>query len=112
MLIAARRVQEDGKDGYKFIGELYDKLLSNQGKSQYIKNAMKQLTKITRNGFIDLFRTRKPVFVLAVLDSGVAIRSINKHIDKFESNIAKFSLNELAKNMRNLEISFQILQLN
>lgn len=112
VLIAARRVQEDGKDGYKFIGELYDKLLSNRGTSQYIKDARSQLTKINRKDFIELFLNRTPVFVLAVLDSAAASRSIDTQIDQFESNIAKFSLNELAKNMRNLEINFQILQLN
>jgi uncharacterized protein (TIGR04141 family) len=112
VFIAARRVQEDSKDGFKFIGQLYDTLQANQGTSAYIVNARNQLQNIQKNVFIDLFTTRNLVFVLAVLDTSVANRSLATQIDEFGSNIAKFSLNELAKNMNNQEISFQILQLS
>lgn len=112
VFIAARRVQEDSKNGYKFIGELYDSLNGNQGTSAYIVNARDQLINITRDKFIDLFRVRKPVFVLAVLDTSTTNRKLATQIEEFESNIAKFSLNELAKNMNNQEISFEILQLS
>lgn len=111
VFIAARRVQEDSKNGYKFIGELYDNLKGNRGNSDYIVKARNQLINITRKGFIDLFRVRKPIFVLAVLDTSTKTRKLGNQIEEFESNIAKFSLNELAKNMNNQEISFEILQL-
>jgi len=112
VLISARRILEDTKDGHRFVGELYDKLLANKGETLYFKNAKSQLTGLTRTAFISLFKVRKPVFVLAVLDNVKATRSLADDIDNFDSNIAKFSLNELSKNMRNLEVGFQILQID
>lgn len=112
ILIAARRVLEDSKDGYKFIGDLYDKLNSITPKTQYFIDAKNQLKSISKKDFIALFQKRKIVFVLAVLDDVKTIRTLTKDIEDYDSNIAKFSLNELTKNMRNLDIPFQILQLD
>ena len=112
VLISARKVVEDSKIKYEFIGQLYDKLANNNGNSTYIKNAKKQLNKITRKQFIDLFSERKIVFILAVMDtSRSGTRTLVDHITDFDSNIAKFSLNELAKSMRNLDAAFQVVQL-
>jgi len=47
---------------------------------------------------------------LAILDTAVVQRGLDK-IDLFSSNIAKFSLNELIKNMRNLAVDFQIYEI-
>jgi len=112
VLISARKVVEDSKIKYEFIGQLYDKLANSNGNSTYIKNAKKQLNTITRQQFIDLFSERKIVFILAVMDTSRAgTRTLINHITDFDSNIAKFSLNELAKSMRNLDAAFQVLQL-
>ena len=111
VLIAARRVQEDEKNGYKFLGELYDTVTASQGPSQYYVDARGQFKNLNRRTFIDLFRNRKFIFVLAVQDTAISHRTLLTQIDQFESNIAKFSLNELAKNMNNLEVNFQIEQL-
>ena len=112
VFIAARKVLEDSKNSYKFIESLYDVLSTNKGKTSYILNAKAQLNKISKVDFIKLFECRTPVFVLAVLDTSTkGVRQLESDIESFDSNIAKFSLNELTKNMRNLDVEFQILQL-
>ncbi len=108
--IAARRMKEDIKTGYKFVGKLYDSVINSTGKSNYSVYAKKQLNNLSRNDFIKLFQKRKPVFVLAVKDTANTTRNLNK-IEDFNSNIAKFSLQELVKNMRNLAIDFEICEL-
>jgi len=108
--IAARRLKEDAKTGYKFTGKLYDSVSNSKGTSSYKSAAKKELKKIKKEKFIELFKTRNPVFVLAVLDTAKTKRTISE-IDKFNSNIAKFSLYELVKNMRKLAIDFEILEL-
>ncbi len=108
--IAARRVQEDSKTGYKFIEKLYDEVKNNQGKSEYTKKAMNQLNNLEKNEFLNLFRNRKRVFVLAVKDTAKSTRSLN-NMKEFDSNIAKFSLHELVKNMRNLAVDFEIYEI-
>jgi uncharacterized protein (TIGR04141 family) len=111
--IAARRVVEDTKNKFEFLGGLYDTLQSNKGTSAYITDAKSQLLKITRSNFVQLFSDRNIVFVLAVLDGAKSTgRSLENNIAAFNSNIAKFSMNELAQKMRNLDVQFQILQLD
>lgn len=110
IFIAARRIKEDIKSGYNYLGNLYDLVKNNQGISSYSKNAKNQLTNIKKSDFVDLFKTRKPVFVLAVVDTSKKNRSLKK-VDDFSSNIAKFSLHELVKNMRNLAVDFEIYEI-
>lgn len=111
VLIAARKVNEDSKNNCIFLEVLYDTVIKNKGKTPYSKEAKQNLSKITKSDFIDLMKNRTLVFVLAVLDDSAGNRKMEIDIDKFDSNIAKFSLNELSKSMRNLEVEFQILQL-
>lgn len=108
--ISARRVKEDIKTGYKFIGKLYDKVEKSEGKTPYTQKAKMHLKGIAKDKFLNLFKNRKPVFVLAVLDTAKSKRSFKK-IDKFNSNIAKFSLHELVKNMRRLAMDFEIIEI-
>ena len=61
--------------------------------------------------FLPLFQERKIVFVLAVQDRAKSVRTLEKNMADFDSNIAKFSLNELTQKMRNLDVAFEILQL-
>lgn len=111
VLIAGRKVKEDSKNSYVFLEELYDKVTKNKGKSPYSLEAKKYLLKVSKLDFINLVKNRNIVFVLAVLDDSKSGRKLEKDIQKFDSNIAKFALNELTKSMRNLEIDFKILQL-
>lgn len=111
ILIAARKVKEDSKNNFIYLEKLYDTVISNKGTSTYSKDAIKYLKKTSKKDFIDIVRKRNIVFVLAVLDTASSKRRLETDIVKFDSNIAKFSLNELTKNLRNLEVDFKILQL-
>jgi len=109
--IAARKVLEDSKNKFTFLGSLYDALTASKGTSNYYKKARKELGKISRVDFIKLFQERKIVFVLAVQDRAKSVRTLEKNMADFDSNIAKFSLNELTQKMRNLDVALEILQL-
>ncbi|WDF46272.1 TIGR04141 family sporadically distributed protein [Chryseobacterium sp. KACC 21268] len=109
--IASRKVLEDVKDDYKYLESLYDSVKNNNGESIYYQNAKTQFEDVSKTQFIKKIRDKKIIFVLAVLDTSNSGRRLDKEIDKFDSNIAKFTLVELSKNMRNLGVDFQILQL-
>jgi uncharacterized protein (TIGR04141 family) len=108
--IAARRIKEDFNTGFSFIEKLYDKVHDTKGNKPYNIKAKNQLNKYSKDDFISLFKTRKLNFVLAVLDTAVIQRNLS-NIDLYESNIAKFSLHELVKNMRNLDVDFLIYEI-
>jgi uncharacterized protein (TIGR04141 family) len=109
--IASRKVFEDVKNNYKYLEGLYDLVKGNNGETDYYKNAKKQFGTVSKKQFINKLKNKKITFVLAVLDTSDSGRSLVTEIEKFESNIAKFTLVELSKNMRNLGVNFQILQL-
>lgn len=111
VLIAARKIKEDSKNNFVFLESLYDTVINNTGKSAYYKDAKKYLSTSTKVDFINIIKNRNIVIVLAVLDTVKGSRKLEIDIEKFDSNIAKFSLNELSKNLRNLELEFKILQL-
>lgn len=111
ILIASRKMIEDVRMNYQYLESLYDKAVNNKGETEYYQKVKKQFEHCTKDQFINLIRNKKSVFVLAVLDTGKTERSLYENIDKFESNIAKFTLNELAKGMRNLGMPLEILQL-
>lgn len=111
VLIAAKKVKEDSKNKFDYLEKLYDTVTNNSGTTKYSIDAKKYLSKFSKKDFIDIVRKRNIVFVLAVLDKGSKTRKMETDIVKFDSNIAKFSLNELTKSMRNLEVDFNILQL-
>lgn len=111
VLIAARKVSEDTKMKYVFHQMLYEKVENNNGDSDYSKEAKKALLKTSKGDFLNLMKGKKVIFVLAVLDKSDKNRTLKKDLKKYNSNIAKFCLNELAKNMRGLGVEFQILQL-
>lgn len=110
--IASRKILEDVKNEHKYLAELYDLVKNNHGKSEYSKNAKGQFLGLTKKKFIDSIKGKKIIFVLAVLDTAKTKRSLLNNIEKFDSNIAKFTLIELSKNMRTLGANFQIVQID
>ncbi|MBA5630340.1 DUF6119 family protein [Moheibacter lacus] len=110
--IAGRKIHEDVKSNYEFLESLYDSVANSKGKSPYTIRAKKQFDKLSKKQFIAKIKNKKVVIVLAVADSSKKKRDLFTNIEKFESNIAKFMLTELAKNMRNLGIEFQITQID
>lgn len=108
--IAARKIKEDIPSGRSYLVEHYNKLNKMIAKTDYFKLAQKQLNKTSQDDYINLFDSRKPIFVLAVLDGAVKQRSLN-NVSDFESNIAKFCLHGLAQDMRVLNVEFKIIQI-
>jgi uncharacterized protein (TIGR04141 family) len=112
--IAARRLQDDAKTGGSFLENHYETLASSKGISPYIVKARKQLDHFSQDEYTAIFdpkNKRKLVFVLAILDSAIKKRSFKK-ISEYDSNIAKFCLQKLVIDMRQLDIELQILQIS
>jgi len=111
VFISARKIQEDSKMGFIFLQSLYDRVVKNNGKEEYFKNIKKQFAKLKKEDFIKLIEDKKIVFVLSVLDTAKNERMLYTDIKDFDSNIAKFTMLELSKNMRYLGVDFKVLQL-
>jgi len=109
--ISARRIVQDLKTGKKFLAELYDVLKNSTGTSSYSIAVKKQLAGINKKDFLLIFDKRELVFVIAVLDSSIVSSRTFSDITKFNSNIAKFCLQQLRQEMRLLDIELKILQI-
>lgn len=113
IFIAANRVKSDLDASREYIGSIYDTLARvKTSDDDYYKNAGAQTDKITKEEFIKIFSDKKKnlVFVISVLDTG-SERKLNTGVSKFNSNIAKFSLQELIKGMRGLGVELKITQI-
>jgi uncharacterized protein (TIGR04141 family) len=111
ILIAAARIQQDTKAEKAFIRKIYRslKLKAKIGGEGYFDKVGKQTEQVSEDDFVDLFN-KKVIYVLAVLDTAADQRDI-KNMKSFQSNIAKFSLQELSKQMRMLDIDFSVTQI-
>lgn len=106
--IAAHVIQQDRKADKAFIKSLYQALKAKVGKQGYDGKIGKQTETISEEEFLKLFD--KPiVYVLAVLDAKKKLRSLKK-VDDFGSAIAKFSLQELSKEMGMIGANLRIEQ--
>lgn len=112
ILIAAKMLEEDPRSNYKYLRGLYDEAKNYNLKNKYYLKVKKQLNNISQDDFINLFIDKKFVFVLSVLDSAKRKkRSIYNNIEDFSSNIAKFTLIDLSKQMKTTNIEFQVFQI-
>ena len=110
IIIAANRINQDLNSSKKYIKKIYINLRKKIGGESYFDEAGKQTEIYSEDAFIRLFE-KNLVFVLAVLDiSNDRIRDI-KNIEEFKSNIAKFSLQELTKEMKGIDVDFRITQI-
>ena len=110
VIIAANRIVQDSSTSKKYSKKIYQTLKNKIGKTPYFDEAGKQTNKYSEEFFLSLF-DKKLVFVLAVLDTATdRIRDI-KEIEKFKSTIAKFSLQELTKEMLSIGVEFKISQI-
>jgi len=96
---SANRIKEDIDSDKSYLKELYAKM---QAKEEY-KNQIS-----SEDEFLAIF-DKKLHFILAVKDK--SNREL-KNIEQFSSNIAKFALNELIKNMKSIDVDFMITQIN
>ena len=99
VLTSANRIKEDIASDKSYLKELYTKM---QAKEEY-KNQIS-----SEDEFLAIF-DKKLHFILAVKDK--SNREL-KNVEQFSSNIAKFALNELIKNMKNIDVDFMITQIN
>lgn len=109
--ISARKIDEDLRLDYEYLKKLYSKAAMYKGSDSYYKKVKAQFSSMSETEFIELIKGKKIVFVLCVLDRARRKRSLYDHIEKFESNIAKFTLIDLSKEMRTIGIEFKVLQL-
>lgn len=111
VLISAKKVQEDLRLNYTYLTLLYNDASKYKGDKDYYKSIKKQFDKISQSDFIDLIKDKTFVFVLAVLDTAKTKRDLYENIERFDSNIAKFTLIDLSKDMRALGMEFKVLQI-
>jgi len=102
VFIAGNRILEDIKSDYSYLKSLYSKM---ENKDRYRGQIDSE------EDFLEIFKqSRKLILVLAVKDDSTRDREL-QNIESFSSNIAKFALNELVSNMRNLGLEFRITQI-
>lgn len=113
IFIASRLIQQvKMSHDYSLIELLYETSRISSPGTEYSQKLITQANTITKEQFVELFTTRTKIVVgLAFLDTAVTQRAITD-INLFESNIAKFSVIELHKNLRAIDISLKIVQLN
>ncbi len=107
--IAANKIQQDFMADKAFIKKIYQSLKDKIGGDAYFDKAGKQTNNISEEMFVKLF-DKNLIFVLAVLDSSKKSRDI-RDIKEFGSNIAKFSLQELSKDILRVGVDLKIAQI-
>ncbi len=111
IFIAANRIKNDANSSYEYIQSIWDDLRrKRESNDEYFAAVGRQTDSISRADFVDLFRSKKLIFVLAVRDKTDTNRSIQRMAD-YRSTIAKFSLQELVKSMKAIEASLRIMQI-
>lgn len=92
-----------------FYNTLANKVSSN---NEYDKKIGNQTKSLTLDELKSIFSNNKTyVFVLAILDEAKADRAFSKGVESFNSNIAKFSLQDLSKSMKTTDFEFKISQI-
>lgn len=110
MLIAARRIIQDLNSDKSYVNSIYTALQNKIDGDAYFDAIGRQTEHHTNGNFMTLF-DKKPIFVLAVLDTGQTNRDL-RNAQNFKSNIAKFSLQDLVRSMKGLDMNLMITQIN
>lgn len=111
--IAARRIKQDKLSGYNYISEL-EKQAGGAifSTSAFMKKIGKQ--KFPKEGLKKIFegkRDKNIVFCLAFVDVAKGKRCLKANLDLFDSNIAKYALIELRRQIQGYGFDFKIIQL-
>lgn len=110
--ISARRLTQDRSASNEFAKKLYAAIKSKAGSGDfYFEKVASQADTISLDDFVSMFATKKLVFVLAVLDNAREGDRDIKTPEIFSSNIAKFSICDLVKSTRALDIELRIAQI-
>lgn len=109
--VAVNRIAQDEKDTY--LGGIYESLkLAKDNSDNYFAEIGKQTEKISKDKFIALFKGKELHFVLSVWDNAKTERSFENDIEKFNSNIAKFALRDLVRDMRGMGMILEFCQIS
>lgn len=113
IFVAANRLREDKLTNKEYINKIYNHLVAKKGSNDpYFNLVGEQTNRIPRSEFVKLFTDKKLVFVLSVRDTSTANeRSMKTEMLKFKSNIAKFSLQELMRGMKGIDVDFEFTQI-
>jgi len=113
VLLAARRLINDRKSDYRYVEEIETKLRSGKTSASSLKRQMAAQTLPTKN-LTELFRGKRDhqiIFCLAFVDKAASPRSIKDKLEDFDSNIAKYSLIALKKEIVGMGFGFKVIQL-
>ena len=105
--IAVKRIQDDLRTGFEYIDKL-----EKQTKKSKVGELSKQ--QFPPKGLASIFKNKSPQqisFCLAFADKVTTKRSLKDQIEKFNSNIAKFSLLELRRELFSMGFDFKVIQL-
>jgi len=115
-LVSAKKVLNEFSS-LKFIDDLHKEVFSSSAKSPYRIKVKEQFEK---EGFADVsklknriskYKKDQIVFVIAILDKNTNEKNIKENISDYGSNIAKFSLISLYRDMKALGIELKVLQI-
>jgi len=109
VIVAAKRIQQDINSSKEYLSKVYGELKNKKGSDLYFNSIGKQTEKYSKKKFVSLFN-KNLVFVLGIFDTSSKKRDIHD-IETFGSNIAKFSLQELRKEMNGMDLDLKIAQI-
>lgn len=113
VVIAAKRLREDIKSNFYYIQQI-ENALTKRKKSASAKSNLLGNQTIPAGGLKEVFKKKNSniFFCLAFADNGSEERDILKDLHAFNSNIAKFSLLELKREIIGMDFQFKVIQLN
>jgi uncharacterized protein (TIGR04141 family) len=113
MTISAKRLLTDIKSNYSYIDSVERKIKKGiRSKSPFIKKLANQ--NFPFNGLKSIFVSKRHInifFCLAFVDIGTKHRSLKANTNLFSSNIAKYSILELRKELSSLGLGVKIIQI-
>jgi uncharacterized protein (TIGR04141 family) len=113
IIIAATRITADRKGNNDYLKKVYGHIKAKSGSADpYFNSVAQQIQDVSEEQFIKLFTGKKPVFVFAIGDNhSTQSRDFINEIEAYKSSIAKFSFQELVKNMRMQDMEFGFTQI-
>jgi uncharacterized protein (TIGR04141 family) len=111
--LSARRVIDDRKSDYGYIEEIESRLRSGRTSASSLKQRM-AAQRFPAKSLVELFqskRDREIIFCLAFVDLTPKTRLLKDDLEKFDSNIAKYSLIALKREITGLGFGFKVIQL-
>ncbi|WP_160715362.1 DUF6119 family protein [Chitinophaga solisilvae] len=112
--IAASRIEHDKNAGYKYINQI-ESIIKASVTSDSRERQKLGGQEFPPGGLEKLFRdtrTNNTCFCLAFVDTAKSERSLRDNLNAFDSNIAKYSLLTLIKEIVGMGFDFKVIQLN